>query len=100
VVIQPVSERFARVILVFGFMDEPNVPQALMQCRKMGVGFDAMATSFFLSRRVVRPAATGSAMPRWRDKLFIWLMRNANDATEYFRIPTSRVVEIGTQLSI
>lgn len=94
-----ISERFSRVCLQFGYMDEPNVPKALLQCRKMGLQFDAMSTSFFLSRRVVRPAVH-SGMPYWQDKLFIWLARNANDATAFFHIPTSRVVEIGTQVVI
>jgi KUP system potassium uptake protein len=59
-----------------------------------------MATSFFLSRRALKPAAAHSGMPRWQDRLFIALARMANDATDYFQIPTGRVVEIGTQVTI
>ena len=58
-----------------------------------------MSTSFFLSRRSIRPAA-GSGMPLWQDKLFILLARNADDASSYFQIPTDRVVEIGTQVTV
>ena len=64
-----------------------------------GLKFDIMTTSFFLSRRSLKPAAS-SGMPRWQDRLFIALSRSANDATDYFQIPTGRVVEIGTQITI
>src|SRR5215470_5469199 len=97
--IEPVGETFLRVILRFGFMESPNVPKALAIARKLGFTFDIMATSFFLSRRALRPAAH-SGMPRWQDRLFIALARVANDATDYFQIPTGRVVEVGTQVTI
>jgi KUP system potassium uptake protein len=58
-----------------------------------------MSTSFFLSRRTLRPAAV-STMPRWQDRLFMSLAHSANDATDYFQIPTGRVVEVGTQVTI
>ena len=67
--------------------------------RKLGWTFDIMSTSFFLSRRALKPAAR-SGMPRWQDRLFIMLARMANDATDYFQIPTGRVVEVGTQVTI
>ena len=67
--------------------------------RKLGWKFDIMSTSFFLSRRTLRMAAR-SGMPRWQDRLFIEIARGANDATDYFQIPTDRVVEIGTQVAI
>ena len=85
--------------LNFGFMNTPDVPKALATARKLGWQFDIMATSFFLSRRALKPAAH-SGMPRWQDLLFIRLSRSANDATDYFQIPTGRVVEVGTQVSI
>jgi KUP system potassium uptake protein len=97
--IEPVSETFLRVVLRFGFMETPNVPRALAVARKRGWQYDIMSTSFFLSRRQVKPAAH-SAMPRWQDRLFIALTRSANDATAYFQIPTERVVEIGTQVAV
>ena len=80
-------------------MEEPNVPRALTLCRKQGWKLDIMSTSFFVSRRNIKPSAQ-SAMPAWQDKLFIGLARNASDATEYFHIPTDRVVEIGAQLTL
>jgi KUP system potassium uptake protein len=97
--IEPIGETFLRVKLRFGFMEQPNVPKALGIARKLGWQFDIMSTSFFLSRRSLRMAAK-SGMPRWQDRLFIGLARSANDATNYFQIPTERVVEVGTQVAI
>jgi len=97
--IQPVGKTFSRIVLRFGFMETPNVPKALAIARKLGWQFDIMSTSFFLSRRSLNPA-TQSGMPRWQDRLFIGLTRLANDATDYFQIPTGRVVEVGTQVTI
>ena len=97
--IEPVGKTFSRVVLRFGFMETPNVPKALGIARKLGWQFDIMSTSFFLSRSSLKPAAD-SGMPRWQDRLFIGLTRVANDATDYFQIPTGRVVEVGTQVTI
>jgi len=97
--IEPVGETFTRINLRFGFMETPNVPKALAIARKLGWQFDIMSTSFFLSRRALKPAAH-SGMPRWQDRLFIGLTRAANDATDYFQIPTGRVVEVGTQVTV
>jgi KUP system potassium uptake protein len=97
--IDPVGNSFSKVVLRFGFMESPNVPRALAIARKLGFSFDIMSTSFFLSRRLLRPSAH-SGMPRWQDRLFIMLTRTANDATDYFQIPTGRVVEVGTQVTI
>jgi KUP system potassium uptake protein len=99
VVIEPLSRRFTRATLCYGFMETPNVPRALGMARKLGLQFDIMSTSFLLSRRALKPART-SRMPRWQDRLFLAMTRSANDATDYFQIPTDRVVEIGTQLTI
>jgi len=96
---ESISEKFATVRLRFGFMESPNVPRALGIARKLGWQFDIMSTSFFVSRRSLKPAPK-SEMPRWQDKLFILLSRSANDATDYFQIPTGRVVEVGTQVAI
>ncbi len=97
--LENISPTFSKVRLRFGFMESPNVPKALAVARKLGWQFDIMSTSFFLSRRALRPAAN-SDMPRWQDHLFITLSRTANDATDYFQIPTGRVVEVGTQVTI
>ncbi len=97
--IEQVGSTFMRVHLRFGYMEMPNVPKALAIARKLGWQFDIMSTSFFLSRRALRPAPH-SGMPRWQDRLFITLARSANDATDYFQIPTDRVVEVGTQVTV
>jgi KUP system potassium uptake protein len=97
--IEPIGKTFSRVTLRFGYMESPNVPRALGIARKLGWQFDIMSTSFFLSRRLLKPAVR-SEMPRWQDRLFIALARIANDATSYFQIPTGRVVEVGTQVTV
>ncbi len=97
--LEQISATFSKVKLRFGFMESPNVPKALAIARKLGWQFDIMSTSFFLSRRALKPAAH-SGMPRWQDHLFIALSRTANDATDYFQIPSGRVVEVGTQVTI
>jgi KUP system potassium uptake protein len=97
--IQPVGKTFSRLIIRFGYMETPNVPKALAIARKLGWQFDIMSTSFFLSRRALKPAVR-SGMPPWQDRLFIALAQAANDATDYFQIPTGRVVEVGTQVTI
>jgi KUP system potassium uptake protein len=99
VLMDTISERFATVRLRFGFMESPNVPKALVIARKLGWQYDIMSTSFFVSRRALKPAAQ-SGMPLWQDHLFIAMSRSANDATDYFQIPTGRVVEVGTQVTI
>lgn len=97
--LEPINDLFVRVTLTFGYMEQPHIPRALVICRKQGWKFDIMTTSFFLSRRSLKPSAN-SGMPLWQDRLFIALARTAADATEYFQIPTGRVVEIGTQVAI
>jgi KUP system potassium uptake protein len=97
--LEQISNTFTKVTLRFGFMESPNVPRTLAVARKLGWHFDIMSTSFFLSRRALKPAAH-SGMPRWQDHLFIALSRTANDATDYFQIPTGRVVEVGTQVTV
>jgi len=99
VTMSAVSPRFSRVALKFGYMEQPNVPKALAVARRHGWSFDIMSTSFFLSRRALKPAAR-SGMPRWQDRLFIALARSASDATDFFQIPTGRVVEVGTQVTV
>ncbi len=91
-----------RVTLHFGFMNRPDVPQALAECpRKSDLEFDMMKTSFFLSRETVIPVASiPSGMALWREHLFATMMRNAGSPAEYFNIPPNRVIEIGTQIQI
>ena len=96
---ETISNKFAKVRLRFGFMESPNVPKALAIARKLGWQFDIMSTSFFVSRRSLK-RSSHSGMPRWQNHLFIALSRSANDAIDYFQIPTGRVVEVGTQVTI
>ena len=88
-----------RVTLTFGFMETPNVVKALTEARKHGLKFDIMKTSFFLSRRSVVPSEQ-SGMPLWQDHLFIFLARNATNATDFFHIPSGRAVELGNQVMV
>jgi len=97
--LEPISEDFKKLTLSYGFMETPNVPKALGVCRKQGLKFDIMSTSFFLGRRSV-VAAAEQGMPMWQDRLFIFLMRNAANPTDFFHIPPGRVVELGTQVSV
>jgi len=97
---QEIAPNFDKLTLKFGFMETPNVTYGLTLAKKKSeLSFEVMSTSFFLSRRTL--LADGKhGMPLWQDHLFIFLNRNATNATEFFRIPTSRVVELGTQLAI
>jgi KUP system potassium uptake protein len=97
--IEPVNDDFKKLTITYGFMESPNVPKALAVCRKQGLKFDIMATSFFLGRRSVI-ASAHSGMPLWQDKLFIFLMRNAANPTDFFKIPPGRVVELGAQVTV
>lgn len=99
VAIEHVGDSFWRIRLSYGYMETPNIPRGLAILRKQGFKFDIMATSFFLSRRSIRPASQ-SGMPLWQDKVFISLAKSASDATDFFQIPTGRVVEVGTQVTV
>jgi KUP system potassium uptake protein len=90
-----------RVRMRFGFMNRPDVMRALEVCGALGLEFDMMQTSFFLSRQQVVPAAGGmSTMARWRERMFAAMARNAGNITDYFNIPTNRVIELGTRVEI
>jgi KUP system potassium uptake protein len=97
--IHKAGDTFILVAAYYGFMETPSVPKILEHCRRKGLNIDISATSFFLSRRSLKPTAK-SDMPGWQEKLFIWLASTAADATEYFRIPSDRVVEVGTQVLV
>jgi len=90
---------FYRLILRFGFSEEPHIPQALQSCEAKGLGFEMMDTTFFLSRESII-ATDRPGMPLWRDKIFVYLVRNASSATAFFRIPGNRLIELGTQVEI
>ena len=88
---------FYRLNVQYGFKDEPDIPQALSLCAEQGLAIDMMETSFFLGRATLIPKV-GSGMALWREKLFIYLFRNASSATTFYKIPSNRVVELGTQV--
>jgi KUP system potassium uptake protein len=94
-----VGDGFYRVVLNYGFMEETDVPAALKELGKCGKPFDMMRTSFFLSRQTLLPSSK-PGMAIWREKLFAWMMRNAATPMEFFRLPTNRVVELGSQMEI
>jgi KUP system potassium uptake protein len=97
--IEKLSEDFTRVILHFGYMESPRVPAALALMRKAGMKCDIMTTSFILGRRTIRPAPK-SEMPLWQDRLYIALARQAAPPTDFFAIPSDRVVELGAQVTV
>lgn len=99
VLITAINDRFTRISLIFGYMEETNVPRALTLARRMGVKFDIMATSFFLNRRSFK-SGRKQGLPTWQEKVFLSLTRNAADATSFYRLPANRVIELGQQLII
>ena len=90
---------FYRVLVRYGFMEQPDIPKALAACAAQGLEFHLDSTSFFLSREVVVPKLA-PPMALWREFYFIWMLRNAQSASDFFRIPTDRVVELGTLVEI
>jgi KUP system potassium uptake protein len=99
VLIDELSPTFQKVTMTFGYMETPSILKGIAACRRQGLAFDIMSTSFFLSRRSLK-ASPHSGLPLWQDKLFIWLAGTADSATDYFHIPAERVVEIGAQVTI
>ena len=97
--IEHVSDHFITVVAHLGFMERPNIPRLLDQCRRKDLNIDVGQTSFFLSRRKLKPTSR-TKMAQWQQSLFIVLSRFAEDATAYFQIPPDRVVEVGTQITI
>ncbi len=97
--VEQISERFYVVIARYGFMEVPSVPKIMEHCRRKGLEIEMGTSSFFLSRRTLKPTR-GKGLPLWQEDLFVVLASVAEDASDYFRIPTHRVVEIGTQVEI
>lgn len=97
--VEAYGEGFFRVLLHFGFMEEPDVPAALRLCHPEGLEFNPMSTTWFLSRETVVPSKR-FGMARWREVLFAFLLRNANSNLRFFRLPLNRVIELGTQVEI
>jgi KUP system potassium uptake protein len=90
---------FFRVLLRYGFMEEINVPAELQKLEGCGPKAKMMDTSFFLARQTLI-ASSRPGMALWRERLFSWMLRNAESAMEFFKLPTNRVVELGSQVEI
>lgn len=98
-VIERLNDRFERVRLSFGYMETPNVNRALAQCRKRGLQFEGLKTTFFVGRRkLFASAAVG--MPLWQDHLYIAMSRLAADPSDFYHLPRDRVVELGSQMAV
>ena len=97
--IEALSPEFSKVVLHYGYMESPRIPSALGSLRKAGLKFDIMTTSFFLGRRTIK-TSPNSGMPLWQDRLFVTLSKQAANATDFFAIPSDRVVELGAQISV
>ncbi len=97
--LEDIGQGFHRMILKYGFMDEPDVPAALGGVHSCGAPFKMMDTSFFLARQTLLASAR-PGMALWREKLFAWMLNNSESAMEFFRLPTNRVVELGSQVEI
>jgi KUP system potassium uptake protein len=97
--VEPINGDFQRVIIKYGFMETPNIPKALIACRRQGLSLDLMSTSFFLGRKTI-VATTRGGLGRWQDKLFLVLVKNAANPTDFFHIPPGRVLEMGAQVTV
>jgi KUP system potassium uptake protein len=97
--VESLGNDFYKLILRFGFAEDPDVPEAIASISACGLPFDLMDTTFFLSRESI-VATDRPGMARWRDKLFVFMQRNATPATAFFQIPGNRLVELGTQVEI
>jgi KUP system potassium uptake protein len=97
--VQPLGQSLFNVRVQYGFMDDPNVPDALLQGREQGLHIDLNDTTYFLGRETIIVAAR-QGMAVWREKLFVLMARNAVRATAFFRLPAERVVELGVQVEM
>lgn len=97
--IEGLGHGFWRIKGHYGFMETPDVPHLLEDCRRQNLDFDLMQTSFFLNRETIL-LAPGKGLAKWRGHLFIWMLHLAAKASDYYRIPSNRVIELGTQVQI
>src|SRR5437899_5090112 len=97
--ITPLGCDFFRMTADYGFKEDPDVPALLEDCGQRGFSFDMMETSFFVSRETLIATVT-PGMALWRERLFVSMSKNATKASEFFQIPTNRVVELGTQVEL
>src|SRR5207237_9827826 len=91
---------FFRVILHYGFMEDVDVPRDLTGIQTCGEPFNMMSTSFFLGRQKLIASKRAPGMALWREKLFAWMLKSSESAMEFFKLPTNRVIELGSQLQI
>jgi KUP system potassium uptake protein len=98
--IQSAGSGFYRVILHYGFMEEVDIPRDLAGIKTCGEPFNMMSTSFFLGRQKLIPSKNVPGMRLWRERLFAWMLKSSESAMEFFKLPTNRVVELGSQLQI
>jgi KUP system potassium uptake protein len=91
---------FYRLVIRFGFMQESDVPSALCRIHNCGPDFKMMDTSFFLARQTLLTTGNRPGMALWRERLFSWMLRNAESAMEFFKLPPNRVVELGSQVEL
>jgi KUP system potassium uptake protein len=98
--LQDLDRGFYRLIIRYGFMEETDVPAALQCVESCGPQFKMMDTSFFLARQTLLASGAAPGMAVWRERLFSWMLRNAESAMEFFKLPPNRVVELGSQVEI
>ena len=98
--VEIMDNRFQRIVVYYGFKDQPNIPDALkLAYQQLDIEFDMMHISFFISRdRLIH--TVGDGMAPWREKLFISMQRNTSPVSDFYQIPTNRVVEMGSQIEI
>jgi KUP system potassium uptake protein len=97
--VEPINDDFQHVTIKYGFMETPNIPKALLACRRQGLTLDMMSTSFFLGRKTIVATARGG-LGRWQDRLFLILAKNSANPTDFFHIPPGRVLEMGAQVTV
>lgn len=100
VAIQPLGGNCYQVIVNYGFQDEIDLPNALLACKPLGLEFEPLETSYFLSRETAVPTPGEGGMAMWRERLFATMSRNAGNVAEYFKLPTNRIIELGTRVEI
>ncbi len=99
VLVEPITGEFFTILVRYGFKDQPDIPAALELCAPMGLTFNTMDTSYFLSRQTLVPRL-GKDMALWREKLFALMSRNSSSAISFFKLPANRVVELGTRIEL
>jgi KUP system potassium uptake protein len=98
--VQDASHGFYRVVLHYGFMEDVDIPRDLSSVGTCGEPFNMMSTSFFLGRQKLIASKEKPGMALWRERLFAWMLKSSESAMEFFKLPTNRVVELGSQLQI